>query len=918
MTEASPSCATDRQAVRRAGPALICLLFILSGGCGLAYQVVWARYLGLFVGNSVLLHATVLGTFMGGLALGSLTLGRLAARAASPLKAYGRLELAIAGYAAAFPSLAEIAHQVMLRAAVEFPPGTPVLLAVRLLLVGALLVLPTVLMGATYPFLTAHLERASGSGYRGASWLYAANCAGAVAGALITGFWLIPEMGMKATVWGCALLNAVIGIVGVGLGLRSSAAPPAGEIAAAPRPRSDPAVILAIAVSGGTAFVYELVWTRLFAVTLGSSTHSFTLMLAAFITGLALGSLLSDLAPWFRRHPLTALVLAEAAIGAAIALSIPLYPRLPYLFWKVRWMLNPVEETFGWFHLFQYVVIFAIMAVPTVLFGLTFPAAVRAAGGAGSDARPEEAPHHAATVYGWNTVGTLVGVSLAGSLLIPALGLRYSLVVAVAANLAIASRLASRRLTPGRTRHVVLGLTVVGAAAVGLGPAWHPMSFAHGSFRARRPPPATWEDYRTLVLHQKRLFYKEDFGTTVAVIENREQATGELQLGLVVDGKTDATSRGDLPTQVLLGQLPMLLHRDPQDVFVLGLGSGVTVGSVLTHPVDGVDCAEISRAVVAASVLFAEVNGKALSDPRVRLVVDDGRLVLGASPRRYDVIISEPTNPWISGVGNLFSEEFFLSAAARLKPGGIMCQWFHTYELSDPLAATIVRTFRAVFPHALVFQGNTNDMILLGSLQPIQPDFDSLHGRLRTPAVLADLQRVGIQGVPSLLAAQVHNGKSMDRIAEDGGFNTDDFPILEHVAPLALYTGSQAEKIMQSDLRAKAGSRLLLGTSQLSKPATPESVMEICDFFARSGIDQLGLRRNLLRAALQRWPRHGGLLRQQALQAAADRQPLEAIRLAAEAGSMGAPLNEQFRADMLALDRAAATTGLLPPPAPSN
>jgi spermidine synthase len=282
------------------------------------------------------------------------------------------------------------------------------------------------------------------------------------------------------------------------------------------------------------------------------------------------------------------------------------------------------------------------------------------------------------------------------------------------------------------------------------------------------------------------------------------------QLGLVVDGKMDATSVGDLPTQVLLGQIPLFLKPDAKDVFVLGLGSGVTAGSVLTHPVERVDCVEIAQGVVDAAKRFGETNGRPEEDPRFHLTVDDGKTVMAATRRNYDVIISEPTNPWISGVGNLFSRESFQATAQALKPGGLAAQWFHGYQLDDPLAATIIRTFRTVFPNTVIFQGAAADYILIGSLQPFPVSFAAMEARLREPKVAQDLARLHITRLPALLALQTHTVEAAAALEQGGGINTDDFPLLETRAPHAHYLGHLAQRIEQTDCRFTPGQGLIL------------------------------------------------------------------------------------------------------------
>ncbi|MDX1932346.1 MAG: hypothetical protein SFU56_07060 [Capsulimonadales bacterium] len=842
VTRPTPSLRFERGAT-----VFVCLLFVLSGACGLGYEVVWAKFLGQFLGNTVLLHTAVLGAFVSGLALGSLAIGRRADRWAAPLKIYGFLEIAIAGYAIVFPTLSGLGQSVVYSAAKAMPPGSPALIAVKMLVGAALLALPTILMGATFPVLTAHVERSRrlALGANGANWLYFANCAGAVLGTLVTGFLLIPGVGLTGTVTGIALLNLVVGVAAVVaekiLPAEPIAPPEAANVVRLPGAPAagtaltgqQRAVLIAICVSGATAFLYELVWTRLFAVTLGSSTYSFTLMLAAFITGLAGGSIVSGLAPTHRR-PLVWFAVAEVLIGVVIALSVPLYPHLPHTFWQWKWLLRPNAESIGLYHLFQYGVIFSAMSLPTFLFGLTFPTAIKAASEENDGGSVAE---RAAMVYGWNTVGTLAGTLAAGCLLIPMLGLMRTLQIGAVINLGIGLFLLP--IGPA-IRRGLLFLAVPAAIILVATPVWDPALLTVGLFRHRDQRPIPWEEHRKLLADRKSVFYREDFGSTVAVVRAKED-TGKDQLTLVVDGKADASSVSDMPTQVLLAQLPLLFKPDARDVFVLGLGSGVTAGNVLTHPVDRVDCVELSPAVIDAARTFREANHDPFADRRFHLYEDDGKTFLASVNRQYDVIISEPTNPWIAGVGGLFTRETFEAQRDKLRPGGIVAQWFHSYELDDRLVATILRTFREVFPETLIFQGCSGDFIILGSLEPIRPDYAAMGERMRTPAVAATLTPIRISSIPALLAMQSHSTEAAQALTEGGGINSDDFPQLEYLAPHAFYVGEPVRRLAEMDGRFRKDGNLLLSEYRRQFPLTQNDEWSIVTL-----MDDVRIRKNEL------------------------------------------------------------------------
>lgn len=845
---------------------LACLLFVLSGTCGLAYEALWARRLGLFLGNSILLHMVVLAAFMGGLAGGSFLLSGRAERLRHPLRLYGALELAIAAYALLFPLLADAAQNIVTTSATT--PTAKIAIAMLLLLP------PTLLMGGTYPALTAWFARQSArqgdpdeeAGAEGANWLYAANCAGAVGGVLLTGFVAIPTFGLFGTGILVSSFNALIGLAAL---LFSRAIQPhvfniPEEVGPSVSPQKETpslrrAVLLVIALSGATAFLYELVWTRLFALTLGNSTYSFTLMLAAFITGLAGGSLTAARLTPLKRSPAVALAACQVGIGLVVTLSIPFYQRLPFWFWQMRWLLRPVEASLGLYHLFQYLLTFAVMAVPTFLFGLAFPAAIRAL----VPVESRNAARAAAQVYGCNTLGTLAGVFLTGALLIPWLGLQTTLQLGAGVNLLLGMGLAAllpdvhQLKTVSRRQGGALVAGTAGLLILAFLPGWHPLSFAQGTFRLQAEPPADWPAYLGILTSHHVLSMQEDFGTTVAVLEGTD-TDGERTIRLIVDGKTDASSYGDMPTQILLGQIPLFLKPDSRDVFVLGLGSGVTAGSVLTHPVERVDCVELSRGVSDVLHYFDEANHTVRNDPRFHLLVEDGKAALPAMPRLYDVLISEPPNPWISGVGNLFSQDFYRQAAKKLKPGGVLAQWFHTYEFDDRLVATVIRTFRTVFPHAVLFNSGGRDVILVGSQQPIVPNFTAMTERLNRPEVAEDLARIHITRLAALLARQTHSPTATQALEQGGDLNTDDLPVLEYLAPHAQYISAVAKRIEETDGRLHRDPDLLLNQYGRSLPQgllTQADQDALLTSLSDSRLRHAALQERLLADALRRWPK---------------------------------------------------------------
>jgi len=831
------------------------VFFTLSGGCALVYEVTWAKYLALFLGNTTLAHMCVLTAFMGGLALGSVLIGAATGRLRRPLALYGWLEIAIGLYAITFPMYIRPVQSLALAAASGIEVGGPAWIGLKLIVAISMLLFPTFLMGGTFPVLMRHLQPSSSQSDDKAEWLYLANCAGAVGGALLAGFLLIPGFGLEATLTGIGAANAALGAIVVSLALIES--PAIGvekrKIAASVRgaaSRATWAVYAAIAVSGFAAMVYELVWICMFAVTLGSSTYSFTLMLAAFISGLALGSMAVGLFSGARRKPLIGFAAAEIAIGLIVLLSLPLYERLPYVFWKWSSLLRPSAQSLGLYNLMKYSLCFVVMLGPTFFFGMTLPLAIKSV-----IRRDERIGKDTGFVYGANTAGTVVGVLLAGLVLIPLLGLRHSLEFALVANVIAGlllfgvSDLPRRRLASGAIGVVVIGVLLAM-------PDWGPMSFVQGTFRHQGLAPASWAIFRENRSSMKLYYYKEDDDGIVAVAET-SRVPGR---SLYINGKADASSYGDMPTQVLVAQLPMFFKPDAREALVVGLGSGVTAASVLTHPKTRVDCVEISRSVAEAARCFDDVNGRVLENRRFKLILEDARTYLLVTPKKYDAVISEPSNPWVAGMGNLFSVEYYESVSRVLKPGGIVVHWVQAYEISDDLVKMIIRTMRSVFPYVYIFEGRQMDYILMGAREPLDPDFGAMEHRIRLSSVREDLGRISIDSVAALLSRQVLSAERAASLAGDGIINSDDLPVLEYSAPEAQYLRAEAPVIARADERFRGGDNLFGVRYLKSRPLDRATCLSLIRMFADERMANQGLQLALLGYYVSRWQDNASVL----------------------------------------------------------
>ncbi|MCC7416942.1 MAG: fused MFS/spermidine synthase [Acidobacteria bacterium] len=782
-----------------------------SGAAALIYEVAWTRLLTLQLGHTVAAASTVLAAFMGGLALGAAVAGRFsdsaltAAAHARRLRRYAALEIFVAIVALLLPlALAAAVPALAWAYADGSAPARFALVRVAISL--ALLCIPAAAMGATFPIAAEWFagQRPQGSSAADAGLLYAANTAGAAVGAILGGFFLIPAIGLHGTIWIGVALNLVAAAIAFWLAAQTPtesalAALPAarhpgvphrtpkkpGANRARPVSLAPPAVTLACAaagVSGFVALVYEVAWTRLLALVLGPTTYAFATMAAAFITGIAIGSALGARVARRTVRPgfwlaLTLIVCALAATTAAWYAAV----RVPLM---VAAAVAAPDAAFGPIVFWQALGVSLLLLPTTLALGAVFPLALTVASGDAETAIARDV----ARVYAANTFGAIAGALAGGFLLIPALGLRASFHSAALVGLVAGiGCLVVVLRWPGRRMRSAWWGAAAAAAAAGVVlalPPWDRDLLASGAYKYA--PYLGAGDLETVLRAGELEYYKEGAAGTVSV----RRLTGTLSMA--IDGKVDASNASDMLTQRLLGLMPMLLHENPQDVCVIGLGSGVTVGSALASgTVRRADVVEISPEVVAASRLFDRESGNPLAKPEVNLIVGDGRSHLLLTRQRYDVIVSEPSNPWMAGVAALFTREFFEAARARLKPDGLLCQWAHTYDISGADLRSIVRTFSSVFPQGTMWLIGDGDLLLIGTNgDAILPRLANLATAWRRGSAPEALASVGISGeaTPFALLSLLAGGP--DEIRQYGAsapIQTDDRMALEFSAPRGIY-----------------------------------------------------------------------------------------------------------------------------------
>lgn len=767
---------------KRSRPLVFTLLF-LSGFTGLVYELAWSKRLANLLGNSGQAHAIVLATFMGGLAAGAWLFGRTADRARRPLVVYALLELGVGAYALVLPWVLDGLGGVYL----ELAPGLEgaARVTVRLALAALTLLAPTLLMGGTLPAMTRHLAEHLHTARRELSLLYAVNSLGAAVGCLLAGVVMVPVAGLATSERFAAALNLALGLAALGLGWRAVlSGAPAGAQPAAARvygPAAVRAALIGTALAGFTAMLYEITWIRVLAVVIGGTSYAFTLILSAFIFGLALGSF------WLSTRPesdaLKLLGRLQLALVVAVCLALPAYSRLPYFFLQVNGVLRHAPQAWFVYQAITFAFCTAVLVPPTFLLGASFPAAARVA-----MASVQDVGGQLGRVYLWNTAGTVLGALLGGLLLLPAIGLEGNFLVGLACNLLAAGVALWATGDQGsplrRLRPLVVGVVVAAAFAASTR-GWATTVAASGRYREWNRTFASFDEFRGEVEARSTVrFYRDDVFASVLVAEQGEHRF------LRINGKVDASNGSDLDTQVLAAHLGALTHPgEVKKVLLVGVGAGVTAGSLLAHPIERLDLVEISPAVVDAARFFTPDNRDALSDPRCHLHLEDARTFLALSREKYDLIVSVPSNPWVSGVAGLFSRDFFRVAREHLADGGLMVQWIHTYESSEAMVKLVVRTLRDSFEHGTTWVG-PDDLVLIASRTPQQLDVEAMRARLARPQVAADLARIRIHEVTTLLARQVHSDAGQKRYGGEGRINTDDHNLLEYGSPIAYFAAA--------------------------------------------------------------------------------------------------------------------------------
>ena len=784
MTVQTPmaAAAAARRAPERSLLPLMTLLLAASGAAALVYEIVWFQLLELVIGSSAVSLGVLLGTFMGGMCLGSLLLPRLVPARHHPLRVYAAIEAGIGIVGILVLFVMPLVGRIYTHWSGYDSPG----FMLRGLVAAACLLPPTLLMGATLPVLARRVG-VTPWGASAIGLLYGGNIVGAVLGTLLAAFYLLREYDVATATFAAAAVNAAAAAVAVVAAAatrrhhpdeRGSGEPAAGGSVpggSTPDATSDAIVYVVIGASGFCALAAQTIWTRLLGLLLGASVYGFAIILAVFLVGLGVGSGLGSLLCKSLVRPRAALGWCQLLAAAAIAwTAYSLAASLPY------WPINPSISSNIWFT-FQLDLDRAFWALlpPTVLWGASFPLAVAAL------ERGQDPGRLVSNVYAANTLGAIVGAIGASLLLIAWVGSQRSeqLLIAASTTAGLLLFLPVSRSEASGSRWAGAGLfasaAVVAAALVLSVPPVAKLLIAHGRYAA------TWVGKGDIV------YAAEGLSSSVAV--------SRFPNGVVtyhVAGKIQASSvPRDMRLQRMLGHLTTLTAATPRRVAVIGCGAGITAGAVSIDPrVQHVTIVEIEPLVPhVASTYFSDYNFDVLHNPKVDVRIDDGRHFVLTTRERFDAITSDPLDPWVKGAASLYTREFLEAAKQRLNPGGVVTLYLQLFETNAETVKSALATFLEVFPNGTIwgntYQGQGHDVVLLGRVEPLRIDLDDLDRRLSRPeyALMArSLSEVGMRSAVDLFATYAGRRSDLTWWLRNAAINRDRNLRLEYLGGFGL------------------------------------------------------------------------------------------------------------------------------------
>jgi len=787
-----------KQPSKRLNTAVI-IIFFFSGIAGLIYEIVWVRFLTMFVGGSAFSVSIVLTIFMGGLALGSGIAAKLTDRLMRPhqmLKAYGLIELAIAVYGIFFLWIMSALNPFYALLYHNLSHNYLLYNIVSAIISMLVLLIPTTLMGATLPVLSKYyMVSKSDLGAR-TGRLYGVNTLGGALGALSAGIFLIHYWGVLTTLYTAVAINLIIGLFCY---LYASKQATTKSIFKAvlgkvdkPKPARNPRTILyaVLIVSGFCSMAYEVIWTKLLGLLAGPTTYSFSIVLFTFIVGLALGSIFFGYVVDKTKHRIFLLVFTQLLAALLVLATSQIMGNSNLFFAK---LLYENRTNFVLIEILKALSLFSFMILPTMCLGAVFPIIIKM-----QTETIESIGNTVGRLYAVNTIGALLGSFCAGFFFVPLFGKNLSLSILIILQTATAL-LVYVFYTQKKFSLIYIGSALVVLLAL-IFPRWNPSYFIHGRYLRFNAQEQLFNNnsYPKLLFNGQSilksefrepdiLYFNDGIGGFVAACQSIN-SLGVRNIYLSSSGKMEGSVHGDWSTMGLLAHYPLLLHPKAEEVLVIGLGTGITAGEALYYPIKNLDVVEISPEVVEASQFFQSVNNDVLNDSRTTLLIQDARTHLTLSDRQYDVISSEPSNPWVAGVANLYTKDYFEKVKNHLKPDGIFVQWYHAYQSDWEIFALVGRTITAVFPNTILIKTKKigGDFLFI-SFKNNSQKFDPaiINNNLQYANASPNISIEKYQVLYPLIVAE-----NTDSMFGTGPTHTDTQPYLEYQAPYYMYNDS--------------------------------------------------------------------------------------------------------------------------------
>jgi spermidine synthase len=800
---------------------IILILFFFTGALALTYETLWTRMLGLVFGNSTYAISTVFAAFMAGLALGSWFFGKKADRTGFKknrlLKLYGFLMAGLGVYAFFSPVFFEIIKFINVnspfdRYALFSSQGADIYyLSLAASLVSfsisfIVLLIPSALIGGTLPVIAKWFSEDEDSDYKkigkDVAILYSIETFGAVIGTFLCGYFLIRWFGLNEIIYSAAFLNIAIGVFALWLGKsgkdknvnlkKVEEKQKSTKIKVSFLGKAERKIILiAIAISGFTALSYEVLLTRTLSLILGSSTYALTSILCSFLMGISLGAMIY--AFYVRKKPLkeyfAAFGFTQGSIGILVLILIPIFQVMPFFFIE---LFKYFGGDFFTVQFIQFIIAVLSIMLPAIFFGISFPLAIDAY-------KKENIASSVGNVYFANTLGAVFGTLLTGFFLIKWLGVQKAIAAMAFLNIALGIFLINFKCQLLQKTRIITSAVPLLLLLTYLFfiPPWNKNISSSGIYQYVQDylkessffPEQEKEVWKNRMEIKEMLFYEEGANFTVAV----QRHNGITSLS--IDGKTDASSnfQGDMVTQLFSAHLPLLFHPEPKDALVVGLASGVSLGGVAKWKnLKSIDCIEIEPATIKSLRYFEKWNNKPLEDERVNLIIDDARNYLLATKKSYDIIISEPSNPWILGCSPLFTKEYYELVKAKLNKGGLFCGWMQIYAMTPKDYMMIMKTINSVFENVTIWHASGGDTLVLASMEKPMVDYKKFKDRFNY--VKEDLKKIHFNDALSVLNQFVMSEKTITHLSEGLEINSDNYPHIEFSAARNMYNHNVAHE----------------------------------------------------------------------------------------------------------------------------